>query len=148
MAYYRAGDWKAAIAALEKSMELNKGGDSFDWFFLAMAKWQSGEKDAAREWYDKPVEWMQKDKPEYMRGTFFIRNKYFSHKNKPDHEALIRFGSEAAEVLGVNAATFRKALALQLNPKDVNARLNLADALWGERKLDEATDEYREVLPP
>ena len=55
MAHYRAGDWKASLTALEKSMELRKGGDSFDWFFLAMAHWQLGEKDEAREWYDRAV---------------------------------------------------------------------------------------------
>jgi tetratricopeptide (TPR) repeat protein len=37
VAHYRAGDWRAAIEVLEKAMELRKGGDSFDWFFLAMA---------------------------------------------------------------------------------------------------------------
>src|SRR5262249_38530501 len=60
-ALYRAGDWKAAIAALEKSMELRQGGDSNDWFFLAMAHWQLGQKDKAREWYDRAVRWMDKN---------------------------------------------------------------------------------------
>ena len=55
VAHYRAGDWKAAVAALEKSEELRNGGDSFDWFFLAMAHWQLGEKDEARKWYDQAV---------------------------------------------------------------------------------------------
>jgi WD40 repeat protein len=36
VAHYRAGDEKSAIEALEKAMSLRKGGDSFDWFFLAM----------------------------------------------------------------------------------------------------------------
>src|SRR5439155_17525669 len=60
VAHYRAGEWNAAIAALEKSMALRKGGDSADWFFLAMAHWQLGEKDEARNWYDQAVEWMDK----------------------------------------------------------------------------------------
>ncbi|HUE74171.1 MAG TPA: protein kinase [Pirellulaceae bacterium] len=81
VAQYRAGDWKAAIAALEKSLELRKGGDSFDWFFLAMAHWQLGEKDKAREWYDKAVQWMD--------------------KHQPNDEELRRFRAEAAELLGV-----------------------------------------------
>ena len=68
MAHYRAGDWKAAIAALDKSMQLRKGGDSFDWFFLAMAHWQLGNKDEARKWYDQAVEWMEKNQPN-ERGT-------------------------------------------------------------------------------
>src|SRR5262249_43661708 len=32
-AHYRAGHWEAALAALQKSMDLRKGGDSFSWFF-------------------------------------------------------------------------------------------------------------------
>jgi tetratricopeptide (TPR) repeat protein len=80
-AYCRAGDSKAAIAALQKSMELRKGGDSFDWFFLAMAHWQMGKKDEARKWYDKGVGWME--------------------KNQPENEELLRFRAEAAELLGI-----------------------------------------------
>ena len=82
VAHYRAGDWKAAIEALTKSMELRKGGDSTDWFFLAMAHWQLGDKPQARSWYDKAVQWME--------------------KNQPKDEELIRFRAEAAALLGVN----------------------------------------------
>src|SRR5262249_26235630 len=78
-ALYRAGDWQAAIQALEKSMELSKGGNSFDWFFLAMARWQLGEKDKAREFYDRAVQWME--------------------KNRPKNEELHRFRAEASELL-------------------------------------------------
>jgi tetratricopeptide (TPR) repeat protein len=49
-ARYRNGQWKEAIAALEKAMELRHGGHAGDWFFLAMCHWQLGEKDAARKW--------------------------------------------------------------------------------------------------
>jgi tetratricopeptide (TPR) repeat protein len=58
IARYRTGDWNGSIQALHKSMEiprgesLCKGGDSRDWFFLAMAHWQLGEKDQARTWYE------------------------------------------------------------------------------------------------
>jgi WD40 repeat protein/tetratricopeptide (TPR) repeat protein len=80
-AHYRVGDWKAAVEALNKSMELRKGGDSFDWFFLAMAHWQLGEKEEARKWYDKAVAWMT--------------------KNQPKDQELIRFRAEAGELLGM-----------------------------------------------
>lgn len=46
-----------------------------------MAHWQLGEKDKAREWYDKAVQWMD--------------------KNKPQDEELKRFRSEAEELLGI-----------------------------------------------
>ena len=63
-ARFRTGDWKDSITALEKSIELRKdGGDSFNWFYLAMAYWQSGDKVAARKWYDRAVGWMEKYLP-------------------------------------------------------------------------------------
>jgi hypothetical protein len=40
---HRCGDWKEASAALTNSMEVRKGGDSFDWFFLAMGHWKLGQ---------------------------------------------------------------------------------------------------------
>jgi Flp pilus assembly protein TadD len=64
VALYRNGDHKAAVAELETSMGLRAGGDSFDWFFLAMAHWQLDHKDEARKWYDQAVEWMEKNNPE------------------------------------------------------------------------------------
>jgi tetratricopeptide (TPR) repeat protein len=79
VAHYHNADMKAAITALEKSMALRKGGDSFDWFFLAMARRQLGDKTAARKWYDQAVEWM--------------------HKNQPKNEELLRFRAEAEKVL-------------------------------------------------
>jgi tetratricopeptide (TPR) repeat protein len=85
-AHYRAGDWKAAAAALEKSMELQKGGDASDWLFLAMAHEKLGRHDEARKYYDRAVEWMEK-------------NKDALAKNKTQAEELSRFRSEAEELL-------------------------------------------------
>jgi len=62
VAQYRAGEWKEAIKALEKSMTLRKGGDSIDWFFLAMSHWQLGDRHQARQWYTKAVDGMNKAK--------------------------------------------------------------------------------------
>jgi tetratricopeptide (TPR) repeat protein len=81
VAQYRAGDFKAAIEALNKSMERRNGGDSFDWLFLAMAHWELGNKDEARQWYDRAVAWME--------------------KNRPKDEELRRFRAEAEELLGI-----------------------------------------------
>ncbi len=80
------------MSALEKSMELGKGGNSFDWFFLAMAHWQLGDKKQARQWYDKAVTWMDKHKP-------------FGE------EELTRFRAEAAALLGVKDPPPRKGVA-------------------------------------
>jgi serine/threonine-protein kinase len=64
VALYRAGNGRAAIAALQRSMQLRKGGDSNDWFFLAMAHAQLGEKEEARRWYARAVQWMEKHQPQ------------------------------------------------------------------------------------
>jgi tetratricopeptide (TPR) repeat protein len=80
-AHYRAGNCEEAIATLRKSMELRHGGDSFDWFFLALAHGQRGEQEQARKWYAEAVHWME--------------------TNQPNHEELRRFRTEAAELLGV-----------------------------------------------
>lgn len=82
VAQYRAGEWQAAIEALEKSMKLRSGGDASDWFFLAMSHWQLDNKDEARTWYGKAVEWMD--------------------KNQPKNEELLRFRAEAAELLSIS----------------------------------------------
>lgn len=79
----RAGHWDEAIAALQKSMDLRNGGMSADWFFLAMAHLQLGHKEEARTWYDKAVEWMD--------------------KNQPQDGDLRGFRDEAAALLGVAA---------------------------------------------
>jgi serine/threonine protein kinase/Flp pilus assembly protein TadD len=81
VAQYRAGDWKAALGALRRSMDLQKGGDSRDWFFLAMAHWQLGDKGQARQWYAQAVREMA--------------------KHDPKNEELRRFRTEAAQLLGV-----------------------------------------------
>jgi serine/threonine protein kinase len=81
VARYRAGDRKGAIKALKTSMGLRAGGDAYDWFVLAMAHWQSGNKDVARQWYDKAVAALS--------------------KAGPGAEELHRFRTEAAALMGI-----------------------------------------------
>jgi tetratricopeptide (TPR) repeat protein len=81
-AQYRAGGYKDAIAALERSMAERQGGNSFDWFFVAMANWQLGNKDEARKWYERAVDWME--------------------KNQAKNEELLRFRAEAKELIKVD----------------------------------------------
>ncbi len=63
-------------------MALSSGGSAYDFLFVAMAKHHLGQEDA-REWYDKAVAWMD--------------------KNKPDDEELARLRAEAKKVLGIPA---------------------------------------------
>ena len=76
VAFYRAGELDDAKKSLEKSLELRNAGDSFDWFFLALVDQKKGNKDQAREWFDKAVDWYQ--------------------NNRPDDQELSRFCAEAA----------------------------------------------------
>jgi serine/threonine protein kinase/Flp pilus assembly protein TadD len=78
VAYYRAGKWDEAVAALTKSVELN-GGDSNDYFFLATSHWQLGERKTARRCFDQAVQWMD--------------------KHKPTSRELSRFRTEAADLM-------------------------------------------------
>jgi tetratricopeptide (TPR) repeat protein len=62
LAHYRAGDWKAALAALGRSKGSVKD-DPGIWanvFLLAMTHWQLGDKPKARQWYEKGDQWMRK----------------------------------------------------------------------------------------
>ena len=69
------------IAAAGHTGGCRKGGDSFDWFFLAMSHWQLDQKEEARKWYDQAVACMD--------------------KNQPHTEDLRRLRAEAAELLGI-----------------------------------------------
>jgi serine/threonine protein kinase/predicted Zn-dependent protease len=87
VALYRTGDWKAAIQALEKSEALEPDEYlAFNGFFLAMARWELGQKDEARSWFDKAVAWMEKKAPKYP---------------ELDRLELTRFRAEAAALLGL-----------------------------------------------
>ena len=63
VAQYRNGDWKAAIAALEKSTRIPSGNEVLDGYFLAMAHWQLGDKALAGKYYDQAVAWANKNRP-------------------------------------------------------------------------------------
>jgi tetratricopeptide (TPR) repeat protein len=82
VAHYRAGHWNDAVMALTRSVQL-RGGDSYDWFFLAMARWQLGEKEKARQYFDQAVQWMD--------------------KYRPGSKELGRFHAEAAELIKVDS---------------------------------------------
>jgi serine/threonine protein kinase/Flp pilus assembly protein TadD len=84
MAQYRAGNWKAAVKTLEESQKRFKNGNCAEWFILAMAHWQLGHKEEARQWFDRADEWMQ--------------------KNGRQYRDLQSWRTEAAELLGIKDA--------------------------------------------
>jgi tetratricopeptide (TPR) repeat protein len=79
VAYYRAGDPKAA-AALEESMALRSGGDPYDWLPLAMALRRLGDPAASRRWYERSLGWIR--------------------ANASRNDELLRFRDEAARLMG------------------------------------------------
>ena len=81
IAQYRAGDFPAAVEALNRALGLVDGGDALHWTFLAMAHRQLGDRELARAWYDHAVDWMD--------------------KHSATNEELRRFRAEATDVLGL-----------------------------------------------
>jgi tetratricopeptide (TPR) repeat protein len=84
VAHYRAGDWKAAAAALERSMGLRSGGDAYDWIFLAMARSRLGDTASARTWYDRSLAWIK--------------------ANARENQDLLHFRAEAELLQGLDQA--------------------------------------------
>jgi tetratricopeptide (TPR) repeat protein len=82
LAEYRSGHWAESLAASERSLALKKGDDECAWFLLAMAHWQKGDKDEARTWFKKAVDWTK--------------------LNAPGDTEMRRLWSEAAKLLGTD----------------------------------------------
>jgi serine/threonine protein kinase/tetratricopeptide (TPR) repeat protein len=79
VARYRAGNFKGAVADLEKSVAMAGGDGAHNYLFLAMAHHRLGNRDAAAGWSQKAAEWIE-------------------HHHPNDAETL-RFRQEAAAVL-------------------------------------------------
>ena len=83
VAYYRVGNYVAAIETLDEAIRLRRRGTALDWFFQAMARWQLDDKEAALQDYKQAVEWME--------------------KRAPSDEELRRFRAEAELLLGISS---------------------------------------------
>jgi tetratricopeptide (TPR) repeat protein len=109
-AYYRAGEWQSAIETLKRADELHQGQFfSSDAFFIAMAHWQLGEKDAALKWHNTAVRWMD--------------------KFAADNEEQRRFRAECAALLGVPEIA---PAAAEQSPVDERALYSLILDAWPE----------------
>jgi len=63
VAHYRNANWVLATSELEKAVGLRSTEHGLDRFFLAMARWQTGEKEAARDDYDRGLKWLESNLP-------------------------------------------------------------------------------------
>jgi tetratricopeptide (TPR) repeat protein len=80
LAEYRAGHWAQSIAAAERSITVTKDVNAANWFFLAMALRQQGDKVRSRSFFEQAVTWTK--------------------KNDPKNATLLAFWREAALLLG------------------------------------------------
>jgi len=77
---YRLGHGNESLAASEQSLALKNGGHAVDWFILALAYWQKGDRDQARSRFDQAIAWTK--------------------QNAPKSTSLRQLWTEAAELLG------------------------------------------------
>jgi len=61
--HYRAGDFKAAVTALDRATVLSQGGTAFDHFFLAMAHTRLGNQAQAQHWFAQAMLWTKQHHP-------------------------------------------------------------------------------------
>jgi WD40 repeat protein/serine/threonine protein kinase len=132
VAQFRAGDFKAAVDALNKSMELRNGGDADDWFFLAMARWQQGDKIEGQKWYDKAVAWMEKNNPKDEELAFFraeATDSLVKALEPPDGNSRHRIdlGNTLRNAGEFNAAVAQFSKVIAADPKLVEAWENRSD---------------------
>jgi tetratricopeptide (TPR) repeat protein len=145
--YHRAGDWEAAVRALERVKRTsNRLGDSVLSFRLAVAYAHTGNRERARQCYDE------------VRG-------FDNWRTKPEH--LLRLRAEAADLLGLKQdsvkahaglgtalarkgclddaiAEFQKAVALAPHNPQIHDELGMVLADKGQ--LDDAIVEYKKAL--
>jgi eukaryotic-like serine/threonine-protein kinase len=84
-ARYLAGDWEQAALDLQNAIDLRGPDDSRnanEGFFLAMARWQLGDKVGAKKSFDMAMAWM--------------------NKSRSRDDEVRRFRAEAAKLLGIN----------------------------------------------
>ncbi|MGE5195517.1 MAG: tetratricopeptide repeat protein, partial [Deltaproteobacteria bacterium] len=89
VARFRVGAHQAALDALQKSIDLRRGGDACDYLFVSMSHWRLDHKDQARNWYEKGVQWIEKN------GELMDKHEQYA-------EELKRFRVEAQEMLKIN----------------------------------------------
>ncbi len=131
-AHFCEASWKQAARDLQKSIELLRGGDSFDWFLLAMAHSQLGNQELARKWYAAAAVGITK----YASGDTQIRS----------------MRDEAAAMLGMTAKDPQQApaggdveiwtLVLEAQPDLVEARCQRADAYATRAEWAKAAADY------
>jgi tetratricopeptide (TPR) repeat protein len=97
VARYRASEYPGARADLERSAALRPDGQGANFFFLAMTHHRLGNPKAARQWYDRGVQWMD--------------------QRAPQDEQFRRFRAEAEQTLMLTPAAAATAPAPTSRPR-------------------------------
>ena len=88
VAYYRTGDFNAAIAALNRAVSLAQGGNAFDHVFLAMAHARLGDQEQSRHWLALATTGTEKDFPAHAELNRFCTEAHSVVETGPDPPAL------------------------------------------------------------
>jgi serine/threonine protein kinase/Flp pilus assembly protein TadD len=116
VAYYRIGRFKEAVDTLSEVARLRNDICKDTYFFLAMALWQLGDKNEARDWFDKGVQWVQEKEPQMAP---FMRREHRLWWT----EAAVLMGMEPPTVIGIAPASPGKFTSVDLQPR-ANQKLN------------------------
>src|SRR5262249_44524197 len=73
VAHYRAGNPRAAVAALTRPLQPRPASEPFQYFPLAAACQQQGHNEEARKWYERGVSWMAANKHPYVAELALFR---------------------------------------------------------------------------
>ncbi len=59
----RTGRWQPAAEALERAIRMRSEDDGRDWFYLAIARWHTGDQSGARDAYRRAAAWRAETMP-------------------------------------------------------------------------------------
>jgi tetratricopeptide (TPR) repeat protein len=134
VAQYRAGNWKAAVEALEKADAMLTGGDRVHRMFFAMAHWQLGDKQKARELYAQGAAWIAAH-AQYSEGQARFR---------AEAEQLMKIAEEDRGRLVQQYLT--RQTQNQPRPEDAKAWRQRAEAYAQLKQWDRAIEDYGQVI--
>jgi tetratricopeptide (TPR) repeat protein len=166
--YYRTGNWKSSIEALEKSCKLQPGskGDAGQWIALALAHAQlSSQEDLpekeradhssqARRWYDqsnKQIDSWWRDRPNYDlgRGIWDFRAEAQELMGLPDSSQAAVLLEQARSLRDQNKYAEAETVlreATRLHPTLPEAHEMLGWDLQSQGKFPEMEAAFRELL--
>ncbi len=80
LAHYRAGEWQAALTAIDKSMAFGADNTAQNWLLRAMIEWRRDDRQQAQAWYAKAATWLE---------------------HNPMTDELYHFRREASDMMGI-----------------------------------------------